>query len=136
MTLIRHFMYKFSRFVVPDFIFSRLPSWHIDLDLKETLCLSQKNLNCTYIHLEQEVHSLEQRKLPIQLVSGSRDSYVTPAVTERIAESLNGMASINIFEKAKHNKSRDRHPAAYDQLLVDFFDEHLAAAVLPESRAA
>ena len=136
MALIRHFMYKFSRFVVPDWLFSRLPAWHIELDLKATLKRSQRALKRTYIHLEKEARRLRQRPVPIQLVSGSRDSYVTPLVTEQVAAALGESAAFHIFDRAKHNKSRDRHVEEYDRLLVSHFDRTLAYAVETSSRAA
>ena len=136
MTLIRHFMYKFSRFVVPDWFFSRLPAWHIELDLRATLKRSEKTLNRTYIQLEKEASGLRRRPVPIQLVSGSRDSYVTPEVTQQVAETIGGSASVRIFDRAKHNKSRDRHAEVYDRVLVDHFDSTLAADSEQLPRAA
>lgn len=136
MSLIRHFMYKFSRFVVPDWFFSRLPAWHIELDLKATLRRSEKALNRTYIQLEREARVLQQRPVPIQLVSGSRDSYVTPEVTQQVADAMGDSACVRIFDRAKHNKSRDRHPEEYDQILVNHFDATLVADSEKIRRAA
>ena len=131
MALIRHFMNKFSRFVVPDWFFSRLPDWHIDIVLRQALKRSERLRNCRYVHLDREAR--DSARVPHLLISGRRDSYVAPAVTENIADILGCSDSVWIVEKAKHNKSRDRSPEEYDRRLVDHFRQHLPS---DDSKAA
>ncbi|MEQ9408860.1 MAG: alpha/beta fold hydrolase [Fuerstiella sp.] len=123
MAMIRHFMNKFSRFVVPDWFFRRLPRWHIELVLRQTLARSERFRHCRYVHLEHEAKQFDR---PVLLISGSRDSYVTPNVTMEIAETLNCLDQIWIVDRAKHNKSRQRAKMDYDQRIVAHFRKHLS----------
>lgn len=132
MSLIRNFMYKFSRFVVPDWVFSRLPGWHIELVLRQALKRSQTHRSCRYIHLEREAENLPAETLTL-LISGSRDSYVTPGVTRELAESLHRPDSVCIIEKAKHNKARSRDPDRYDHQVVQLFENALCRSQLNPS---
>lgn len=130
MSLIRHFMHKFSRFVVPDWFFNRLPKWHIELVLRQTLARSQKARACCYLHLEAEASTLPSETATL-LISGGRDSYVTPDVSREVAGTIRRPDAVCIVEKARHNKSRDRSPDTYDRQLVD----HFRASLSPEIRS-
>lgn len=126
MSLIRNFMDRFSRFVVPDWIFSRLPRWHIGLVLRQALERSERRRDCRYIHLEKESARLPAGTATL-LISGNRDSYVTPNVTRELARVLGREHSVSIFAKARHNKSRMRSPEDYDRMLVEHFEQALPA---------
>lgn len=122
MPLIRSFMYKFSRFVVPDWFFNRLPAWHVDLVLRQALRRSERVRHCRYVHLDEETVA---RSFPTLLINGSRDSYVTSRVTDELAANLGDSATVWQVSRAGHNKSRDRQPEEYDRRIVEHFRRHL-----------
>lgn len=122
MPLIRSFMHRFSRFVVPDWFFSRLPAWHIDLVLRQALRRSERARGCRYVHLEREVSA---RTVPTLLIAGSRDSYVTQRVTDELAACLSDHATVWTVHRARHNKARDRQPEEYDRRIVQHFRQQL-----------
>ena len=122
MPLIRSFMNKFSRFVVPDWFFNRLPAWHIELVLRQALSRSEGFRNCRYTHLDREAANYTK---PTLLISGSRDSYVTPGVTNEIAAILSLDEQSWLVPKAKHNKAREKNPDKYDQVLLSHFRNNL-----------
>lgn len=122
MAMIQHFMTKFSRYVVPDWFFHRLPRWHVVWVLWQTLARSERSRNCSYVHLE---HAARQFDRPVLMISGSRDSYVTPRVTREVARLLSCEDSVWIVENAKHNKPRVKAKDEYDDRLVQHFRKHL-----------
>ena len=128
MAMIQHFMTKFSRFVVPDWFFNRLPHWHVVWVLWQTLARSERSRNCRYVHLEHVARHFDR---PVLMISGSRDSYVTPRVTREVARLLNCEDCVWIVEKAKHNKPRTKAKEEYDDRLVQHFRKHLCN--VPES---
>ncbi len=129
MAMIQHFMTKFSRFVVPDWFFNRLPRWHVVWTLWQTLARSERSRNCRYVHLEHIAASYDR---PVLMISGSRDSYVTPSVTREVARLLNCDDCVWIVEKAKHNKPRFQAQREYDERLVRHFEKHLLNATESE----
>ena len=128
MTMVHHFMDKFSRYVVPDWFFSRLPKWHVDWVLRQALRKSERKVGRTYLRLAQECRSFSQ---PVMLISGKRDSYVTPDVTEKLAAMLGCRDDVWIVPKAKHNRARSVQTAEYDRRIL----EHFARTLLTESAA-
>lgn len=129
MAMIRHFMQKFSRFVVPDWFFRRLPKWHVELVLRQALNRSERKAGRRYVHLESESDNFRS---PALLISGSRDSYVTPVVTQQVADLTGLNDAIWIVEKARHNKSRLRAQNEYDRRIVRHFLTHLARSAVAQ----
>ena len=142
MSLVQHFMHKFSRYVVPDWFFKRLPRWHVNWVLRQALRESEsrrgRNRECRYLRLANEAHNFDQ---PVLLISGKRDSYVTPDVTEKLAGILGQAHNTWIVPKAKHNKSRSMVQHEYDQRIVNHFqqtlpDDHLKQHTAVQSTPA
>ena len=122
MTMVHHFMDKFSRYVVPDWFFKRLPKWHVDWVLRQALRKSEKKAGRSYLRLAKEAGSFSQ---PALFISGKRDSYVTPDVTKKLADMLGRGENVWIVPKAKHNKSRSLQTEEYDRRLVEHFEQTL-----------
>jgi len=122
MGMLRSFISRFSRYVVPDWFFNRLPKWHVELTLRQAVRRSERKWGCRYVHLEREPLEFQQ---PILLVSGARDSYVTPEVTRHLAKCLNAEGHAWTVERAKHNRSRDVATREYDRRIVDHFQRTL-----------
>lgn len=127
MGLTRNFVSRFGRQIVPDWLFDRLPDWHIDKALWKAFDFSERSRGCSYVHVEHECQSLSQ---PVMLISGRRDSYVTPNVTTSLADLLNVSEAPWFVPKAKHNKARIQAPEEYAEVIVDHFIKTLV-----ESRA-
>ena len=130
--LIRSFMYKFSRYVVPDWFFARLPAWHIDVVLRQALARSERRRRCRYVHLEDHADRFEGQAL---LITGARDSYVTPRVTNDISEIFSFRTSTWTVPRAKHNRSRERAAEEYDSRIVSHFRAMLPVSVCDRAPA-
>ena len=124
MTMVHHFMDKFSRYVVPDWFFRRLPKWHVDWVLRQALRKSERKAGRTYLRLGQECDSFAQ---PALLISGKRDSYVTPNVSEKLAAMLARTDDVWVVPKAKHNKARTVQTAEYDRRILEHFERTLTS---------
>jgi pimeloyl-ACP methyl ester carboxylesterase len=120
--LINCFMLKFCRYIVPEWLFKRLPHWHNKIVVEQALHRSSARRGRVYRHLEDEVQNLTQ---PILLISGSRDSYVTPDTTHQLASLVSAEDNTWIVNKAKHNRCRSNAPAEYDERLVRHFRDTL-----------
>lgn len=134
--LIDYFMLKFCRYIVPEWFFRRLPNWHNKIVINQALKHSEERRGRHYVHLERDAENLTQ---PILLISGSRDSYVTPQITSQLAQLVGAEDNTWIVRKAKHNRSRSVAPAEYDRRLVAHFQRTLLAAAKPsiqQSRVA
>ncbi|MCA9084737.1 MAG: alpha/beta fold hydrolase [Planctomycetaceae bacterium] len=124
LTLVNEFLNKFSRFVVPDWFFSRLPRWHIAETLRQALRRSERKRGCRYVHPEKEPESM---KCPVLLISGRRDSYVTPRVTQRVSDLIGQIDCTWIVDKAKHNRPRSMDAEEYDRRVIEHFSNAFAA---------
>lgn len=120
--LINCFMLKFCRYIVPEWLFKRLPGWHNRLVVEQALRRSAGRRGREYVHLEDRAGDLTQ---PILLISGSRDSYVTPDITNQLATLVGRRVNTWIVPKAKHNRSRNIAASEYDKRLVQHFSETL-----------
>ena len=116
MSMIRFFVGRFVRHVIPEWLYRMLPEWHVKLTLKQAVKLSESRRKCTYVHLEQEVSGLESAS--VLLISGSRDSYVTPEIVARLYEIVGNPAALWIAQGAKHNMSRSVQTEEYDRRVV------------------
>ena len=90
-----------------------------------SLARSEKSRACKYALLQHDLDGYEQQ--PMLLISGSRDSYVTPVVTKTIARKFDQQNNVWIAEKAKHNRARKKYQAEYDQRIVAHFTKAFAA---------
>ncbi|MEZ6127272.1 MAG: alpha/beta hydrolase [Planctomycetaceae bacterium] len=136
--LISHFIDRFSRHVVPHWIFRWLPTWHNQLTVRQALWRSERGRCHPYAHLEESAKNLVQ---PTLLISGARDSYVTPEVTQHLAELIGQPEHTWIVPRAKHNKARSINPQEYDRRVVSHFEQTLLThnvvpAALPGLRLA
>ena len=104
------------------------PEWHKRISLDTTLAASQIKRGCRYTHLEKRLPELKDRNL--LLISGLRDNYVTPEITEELSANIGGTNhSLWFVEGAKHNMSRQVDPAEYDSRLIEFFTDGLNVPV-------
>lgn len=128
--LITHFVDRFSQHVVPGWFFRWLPEWHVQLVIRQALRFSERRRHQAYVHLERFATRLTQ---PALLISGARDSYVTPEVTRRLAQLIRQPDHIWIVPRAKHNKSRSINETEYDQRIVQHFQRTLVTDNAPAS---
>ena len=116
MSMIRFFVDRFVWHVIPEWLYRLLPEWHVDMTLKQAVRLSESRRKCAYIHLEQEISGLDASS--VLLISGSRDSYVTPEIAARLHAVVGHSAALWIAEGAKHNMSRSTQPVEYDRRVL------------------
>ena len=56
------------------------------------------------------------------LISGQRDSYVTPEIATSLQQSIGGNSELWLVPGARHNRSREVDEAAYDARIVAFVE--------------
>ena len=117
--MVEHFVGRFSRYVIPGWLFTFIPSWHIDLALRQGLQISEKRRKCQYVHLQNEVSGLADT--PVLLISGSRDSYVSVDVAKLLQRLIGPKAELWVVENAKHNMARTTATAQYDARISQHF---------------
>jgi len=116
MAMIRFFVDRFVKHVIPEWVYFLLPKWHVDMTLRQAVRLSESGRNCRYAHLEPEVKSLESAN--VLLISGARDSYVTPVIARRLHEVIGNSAELWMVPGAKHNMSRVVQTDEYDRRIL------------------
>ncbi len=121
MAMTKHFVERFGRYIIPEWFFSVLPEWHINRTLRQAMRLSESRRNCRYVHLENEVQHLDGTV--VRLVSGKRDSYVSPAVADSLAEQFGGLDLLWIVDRAKHNMARKVAEEDYDRYVIEHFSQ-------------
>ena len=134
MSMIRFFVDRFVRHVIPGWVFRLLPMWHVEVTLKNAVALSEVRRGVKYVHLEQEAAGLESSS--VLLISGSRDSYVTPEIAERLREIVGHSSELWIADGAKHNLSRATRPEEYDRRILSHATRHLTGPLTQVVSAA
>ena len=116
--LTRQFVSRFSQLVLPDAIFRWLPEWHVSAALKLAFRRSERAQKCTYLKLNHQIRP----DVKALLISGKRDSYVKPGVTEDLRQQL-GLPpeAVWLVPKARHNSARQIAAAEYDRRLIAHF---------------
>lgn len=123
MSMTRFFVDRFVTYVIPQWIYRLLPTWHVDLTLRNALTLSERRRKCRYVHLERERVSLDSRS--VLLISGGRDSYVTPEIAQSLQHILGSSCQLWIAPGAKHNMSRRICTEEYDRRVVHHCEQCL-----------
>jgi len=121
MAMTKHFVQRFGRYIIPEWFFRVLPQWHIDRTLRRAMRLSESQRLCRYVHLENEVQHLDDTK--VRLISGKRDSYVSPTVAGSLAELFGGPELLWLVPRAKHNMARASATEDYDRYVVQHFSQ-------------
>jgi pimeloyl-ACP methyl ester carboxylesterase len=116
MAMIRFYVDRFVQHVIPKWLFLLLPDWHIDITLRQSVQMSEAARGCRYVHLEDEAAGLESAN--VLLISGARDSYVTPVIAARLRDLVGKPAELWIAPGAKHNMSRNIQPEEYDRRVL------------------
>lgn len=116
MAMIRFFVNRFVQHVIPVWVYRLLPKWHVDITLRQAVELSEKGRNCRYCHLETDAKALESET--VLLISGGRDSYVTPEIADRLHSIVGRQAELWIAPGAKHNMSRAVQKDEYDRRVI------------------
>ena len=123
MAMIRFFVDRFVKLVIPETVFRLLPKWHVEATLRQAVTLSERSRNCRYAHLEKDVSGLDAST--VLLISGGRDSYVTPEIAAHLHKIVGSGAELWIAAGAKHNMSRSVQPEEYDRRVSAHVDRCL-----------
>ena len=121
-SIITDFATKWAAYAVPSWLARLIPRWHIAGTMRLTRWWTGRRTGRRYLALQHDLPELAGR--PVWLVSGKRDSYVSPDQTRAVAGKL-GVAPW-IVRGAKHNEARRVAGGEYDDRLTAFF-----AAVMP-----
>lgn len=113
MSMINFFVDRFVQHVIPRWLFQLLPAWHVKMTLRQAVELSEASRRCVYVHLEAEVKDLEAAT--VLLISGAKDSYVTPEIAAQLHQIVGLQAELWIAAGAKHNMSRSVQTEEYDR---------------------
>lgn len=115
-----HYTLRWYVLYAPAWVMKFIPRWHLKQTLALVRWVSQLRHGCRYTHLERLLPRLKGR--PVLMITGERDTYVGPAITETMHRSIGGdQAQLWVVPRAKHNLARDVAPADYDRRLVEFF---------------
>ena len=81
---------------------------------------SEIRRGCKYVHLERERDTLDSEM--VLLISGGRDSYVTPEIAARLQSIVGEHCQLWIAPGAKHNMSRSVCTEEYDRRVRNHCD--------------
>ena len=95
---------------VPVFVF-RFLGWVATLR-------TQVRLHCRYTNVEREVSRIAPR--PWFSIHGQKDAYISVKIAEGLFRCAGDPKELWIVEGAKHNRCRDKDPAAYQVRILDF----------------
>lgn len=117
-----YYTFRWAELYLPSYILRFLPEWHIRRTLRIVRRVSQFRHGVRYAILERDLPRLAGR--PVLLVTGGRDSYVAPAIVERLRASVGPSCKpVWVVPGAKHNQARATAPEEYDRRLADFFGQ-------------
>lgn len=120
--LMSTFSRRWVELFVPRWALRLIPEWHVELSLAGGRLYSEFRRRVRYLHLERFLPGLKQR--PVLLISGQRDSYVTPEIAESLQKSVGGNCELWMVPGARHNRSREVNDEAYDSRIVEFIEAH------------
>ncbi len=126
---------RWAPLVVPAWLLRLVPDFHIHSTLKIVQWVSRFKSGYKYFILEKVLPKL--RSKPVFLISGKRDTYVPPVITDKMRKRVGGdRVETWIVKKAKHNMARSVLTEEYDEKLVGFFARHLSVEKTPASTTA
>ena len=131
MSMTKYFVDRFVHYVIPPWMYRLQPTWHVDLTLRNAMQLSENRRRCKYVHLECERETLESDL--VLLISGGRDSYVTPEIAARLQSIVGKHCQLWIAPGAKHNMSRIVCTQEYDRRVLNHCDACLGLTLDPVS---
>ncbi len=116
-----HYTDRWGRLYFPDWVFRVVPLWHKAFTLWLVRTLSEWRQGYKYAIVERAAGRLRHK--PVLLVSGGRDTYVNPEITQQLHARTGQAAATGLWivPGAKHNMSRQTAAQDYDARLVDFF---------------
>jgi pimeloyl-ACP methyl ester carboxylesterase len=117
-----HYAYRWAELYVTRRIARLVPEWHLVEMMRFARRVSGLRHGVRYSLLDRWLPRLNGR--PVLLIAGERDSYVAPAVAERLRQRIGPSCEpVWFVPGAKHNQSRDVATAEYDAKLRDFFEQ-------------
>ncbi len=122
-TMIPLYVRQWGAIYLPKWFIDGMPMWYLKWLVRSAARSSQTRKNCRFTNLERVLPSLGNRRL--LLVSGRRDSYVKPAVTEKLAALIGPTCPAWIVKGAKHNKAHEIAAAEYSERMLRLFEENL-----------
>ncbi|QDT17040.1 alpha/beta hydrolase [Alienimonas californiensis] len=117
-SVVTEFARKWAMLAVPKWFVPLIPTWHLRQSMWMMRKSADRKKGIRHLALQRDLRALRDR--PVWLVSGARDSYVTPEQARRLARAVDG--TVWLVPKAKHNQSRDIAGAEYDRRLTAFFN--------------
>ena len=121
-SVVTAFARKWAMLAVPKWFAPLIPTWHIRQSMWFLRKAADRKKGMRHLALQRDLPGLRDR--PVWLVSGTRDSYVTPERTAEVAAAVRSEPWL--VPGAKHNQSRELDPAGYDARLTAFFTDALA----------
>ena len=118
--LMSTFSRRWVELFVPRWALRLIPDWHVELSLAGGRRYSEFRRRVGYLHVERFLPQLGSR--PVLLISGQRDSYVTPEIATSLQQSIGDTSELWLVPGARHNRSREVDEAAYDARIVAFVE--------------
>ena len=130
--MLLYYAYRWAELYVPRPLLRRLPAWHLRRSMRVVRRVSQWRRGVRYTILERVLPRLTGR--PVLLITGGRDSYVTPVIAERLRTAIGpACGPLWIVPGAKHNQARPTAPEEYDRRLLELFDEMRPHSAAPQT---
>jgi len=128
--MMRVFARRWATLLTPSWAHWMLAQWYVDTSLFLGRLRSEMTRHVHYVRLEKALRRLAGR--PALLISGQRDSYVLPEITESLQATLGSETTdLWIVRGARHNQAREKATPEYDQRLVAFFRRNLGQTLEP-----
>lgn len=129
MCLMSTFSHRWVELFVPRWALRLIPDWHVELSLAGGRRYSEFRRGVKYLHLERFLPKLGEQ--PVLLISGQRDSYVTPEIAASLHQSVGDQSELWMVPRARHNRSREVDESMYDTRLVEFVEQFCSSAEEP-----
>lgn len=115
-----YFAYRWAELYVPRWVARLVPEWHLASTMRFARWVSQFRHGVRYCVLEKWLPQLAGR--PAMLITGGKDSYVSPVIAERLRAAIGpSCRPVWVVPGAKHNLARPTDPEGYDARLTAFF---------------
>jgi pimeloyl-ACP methyl ester carboxylesterase len=125
-TLVPYMRHWFRIYNPSSLMRGLVPDWYYGLIGLVGLRRIERERDCRFPHLEEALPRLAPR--PLLMIHGEEDSYITPHMARALFARARPPKEFWLVEGAKHNQALLVAGEEYRRRVLEFFEEHLAAA--------
>lgn len=105
-------------------LYMRLPQFYVRFLMLWTARSTEERRHCRFIEVERVGRRITQ---PVMMIHGAQDSYIPVEVAHEFRQRIPGAAEFWAVPNARHNAALSVAGEEYQQRVVDFFRQHVAA---------